>query len=81
MLQSAGNDQLIEALEAARRRAEREKHEKWLRKLEAGNHDTSRLRANFESTYCLQVIDIVAEREQKDRSLRILRERPGGKVF
>jgi len=53
LLQAGGQDQLIEALEAARLRAEREKHEKWLRKLEAGNHDTSRLRANFESTYAV----------------------------
>jgi len=48
-----GHDQVVEALEAARRRAEWEKHEKWLRKLEAGNHDTSKLRANFESMYVL----------------------------
>jgi len=53
LLQAGGQDQLIEALEAARLRAEHEKHEKWLRKLEAGNHDTSRLRANFESTYAV----------------------------
>ena len=55
MLQASSQDQLIEALEAARRRAEREKHEKWLRKLEAGNHDTSKLRANFESMSSLSV--------------------------
>ena len=48
-----GQDQLIEALEAARLRAQREKHEKWLQKLEAGNHDTSKLRANFESMYAV----------------------------
>jgi len=54
-----GHDQVVEALEAARRRAEWEKHEKWLRKLEAGNHDTSKLRANLESTYSLPVVDVL----------------------
>jgi len=49
---------VVEALEAARRRAEWEKHEKWLRKLEAGNHDTSKLRANFESEYSLPLLTI-----------------------
>jgi len=53
LLQAGGQDQVIEALEAARMRAQRERHEKWLRKLEAGSHDTSKLRANFESTYAV----------------------------
>jgi len=51
LVQRSGQDQLIEALEVARHQAERDKHERWLRKLEAGNHDTSRLRANFESMH------------------------------
>ena len=57
-LQGAVQDQLLYALEEARRRAEREKHEKWLRKLEAGHHDTSKLRANFESMYAFSVISV-----------------------
>ena len=39
------------AIEKAKLEAEREKHERWVRKLQKGNHDVSNLRAGFEGLF------------------------------
>ena len=43
-------DDLKKAMDEAKEQAEREKHEKRLRKLEEGGHQTARYHENFEGT-------------------------------
>ena len=43
-------DDLKKAMDEAKEQAEREKHQKRLRKLEEGGHQTSRYHENFEGT-------------------------------